>query len=65
MAQGEFTGTYHKCNNCNAIYDFNDICFECGSDDVGDVSKEGIREHIEKLNMDVEQLEIMLQSHGD
>lgn len=61
----EHTGSYYKCEKCNHIYDFMDICPECGSDDTHDISAEDVKEHIEKLNMRVEELEIMLQSHGD
>jgi tetrahydromethanopterin S-methyltransferase subunit B len=61
----EFTGTYNKCENCERIYDFNDICPDCGSDDVYDISVEEIREHIEKLEVQASDLEIMLQSHDD
>lgn len=56
----EFTGDYSNCNNCGHIYDYNDLCPECGSGDITDMSaKEIKREFIPG------EVITMLESHDD
>ena len=69
---GEFTGHYNKCQKCNHIYDFNDICPECGSDEVEDISAQEVLktitrtdEYATKIKGEKERLEEMLKKHDD
>ena len=61
----EFTGTYHKCMECGHIYDFDDLCPECGSSKIEEISADNIRRHIKRLDSKSIMLKSMLKSHGD
>jgi uncharacterized OB-fold protein len=61
----EFTGTYNQCDKCGHIYDFNDICPECGSDDIMDIEVHEIKEIISEYQNNLKRLLEMLQKHDD
>jgi len=52
----EYTGTFFTCFKCNYVYDFNDSCPNCGSEDVEEISPDEIKEAIERLT-------VMLEKH--
>lgn len=39
----EFTGSYYRCLKCEHIYDYNDLCPECGSSDVEDINASEVK----------------------
>jgi len=55
---GEFTGDYYKCNSCGHIWDYMDICPNCGLDNMETINVDEITEIITKLSG-------MLLEHGD
>lgn len=55
----EFTGSYYKCNKCKHIWDYNDFCCpECGAKEIEDINSE-------EINVEIDRLVNMLDSHGD
>lgn len=62
----EHMGDYNHCLNCEHIYDFNDRCPECGSENVSDVNPNEIRATFNfQSKEEKERLEKMLKSHDD
>lgn len=61
----EFTGTYYRCNSCATIYDYNDLCPDCGSDDIEDVNVNEVKAIMELKRLTAISLGKMLESHGD
>ena len=51
----EYTGTIHKCDNCNHIWDYNEThCPECGSEEFYDIN---INEEIEEMESEIFKLD--------
>ena len=65
MAKGQFTGTYNQCNLCGHIWDFDDVCPECGDTDVIDISISEIKEIVDHYSNLVIELTEILNRHGD
>jgi len=62
----EFTGNYNLCGDCNHIYDFNDVCPECSSNDIQDINSNEVKEFIGKGNVKEDiRLKTMLIRHDD
>lgn len=45
----EFTGDYYKCNDCGHIWDYMDICPNCGKDDTYTLNAHEVNEISERL----------------
>ena len=61
----EFTGDYYKCNECSHIWDFIDICPNCGKDNQVDLNANEVNEYANTLFNKAERLKSMLQLHGE
>ena len=63
---GEFTGDYNRCSDCGHIYDFNDMCPDCGSENINELNANEVRDWVKgAVESEAYRLEKMLQSHGD
>jgi len=62
----EFTGDYNRCTECGHIYDFNDICPECGQSEIEDLNAKQVKEWAKTSTYkEVERLNKMLELHDD
>ncbi|TSE05235.1 hypothetical protein [Aquimarina algiphila] len=62
----EFTGTYYICDECSHIYDYDDLCPDCGSGFVTDLNANEVKQRA--LNEPVSEyrrLHDMLLKHDD
>ena len=55
---GEFTGDYYKCKYCGHIWDFMDVCPNCGEWKMNTLNPNEVKEEAKRL-ID------MLDAHGD
>jgi hypothetical protein len=62
----EFTGNYNRCYDCKHIYDYEDVCPECGSGAIEDLNANEIKEIAENTKgEEAYMLYKMLELHGD
>lgn len=62
----KFTGNYNQCKNCNYIYDYEDLCPECGSDDTSDLNAKEVKKYSRDVSIKEQfRLMKMLELHGD
>jgi primosomal protein N' len=54
----EFTGDYYKCKYCGYIWDYMDVCPNCGEDKMNTLNAHEIKEEANRLLK-------MLEAHGD
>lgn len=63
---GEFSGSYYRCNECGHIWDFNDICPNCGKDNQEDLNAHEVKQWSKACELDEYiRLTNMLEMHGD
>ena len=39
----EFMGSYNQCQSCNHIYDYEDLCPQCGSDEINELNEREVK----------------------
>ena len=62
----EFTGDYYRCHNCGHIWDYIDLCPECGQDDQEEISiNEVLSWSTFAIPEEAERIIKMLESHDD
>lgn len=61
----EFTGEYYKCNECEHIWDYMDICPFCGKDNQTTLNAKVVRDIALQMFDEQDRLKTMLESHGD
>lgn len=62
----EFTGNYNKCTQCCYIYDYEDSCPECGSDEIDDINANEVLQTARVMSgSEKRRLVDMLESHDD
>jgi hypothetical protein len=54
----EFTGDYYKCKYCGHMWDYMDICPNCGEDKMNTLNAQEVTEEANRLLK-------MLEAHGD
>lgn len=54
----EFTGDYYKCKYCGHMWDYMDICPNCGEDKMNTLNAHEVKEEANRLLK-------MLEAHGD
>lgn len=62
---GDFTGGYYKCTDCGYIYDYDDLCPDCGGNEIEDLNANEVNEYTNDCLKKAERLKDMLQLHGD
>ena len=62
---GDFTGDYYKCTDCGYIYDYNDLCPNCGGSEIEDLNANEVNEYTNDCLENAKRLRNMLQLHGD
>ena len=62
-----FSGEYYKCTGCGHIYDYDDLCPECGSADTPCINANEIKQNwITNAGSEEDiRLTKMLDEHGD
>jgi predicted RNA-binding Zn-ribbon protein involved in translation (DUF1610 family) len=61
----EFTGDYYQCNSCGHIWDYNDVCPNCGKQKVTTLNAIELKTAITCIHEEVFRLNSMLEKHGD
>lgn len=62
----EFTGDYHRCNDCGHIFDYWDLCPECGKDKIDELNAKEVMWWSEcSIQKEQDRLDKMLSYHGD
>ena len=54
-----------KCVDCGHIYDYDDLCPECGGSEIEDLNANEVNEYTNDCLEKAERLKSMLKLHGD